>query len=288
METNIKRPDGVTPRHVRIENALAGRSLYGDDFCATEIEQWFVDEREGYFNLHFRDAAKESPQEPIYTYAAVAAQHGYRWLEKRQYTHALGIGSAHGAELQPVLARSARVTVLEPSDGFAATQINGKPVAYIKPQASGLMPFADSSFDLIICFSVLHHIPNVSTVLREIQRVLAPGGHALLREPTHSMGDWRISRRGLTKNERGIPLPIFRSMLDSIGLKIIRETRCMFSVIPRLEPLIRRPVWTIPSIVWADAWLCRLPIWPDRYHATRFWQKFRPTCVAYVLENPLR
>ncbi len=276
----------------RTASALAGLSLHGDDFSAAEIAQWFEDEREGYYNLYYRDAAPAEAAEPqaseVYTYEALAQQHGYRWLPPRQHTHALGVGSANGAELRPVLARSARVTVLEPSDGFAATQIDGKPVDYVKPLPSGRMPFADASFDLIVCFSVLHHIPNVSTVLREMFRVLQPGAHVLLREPTHSMGDWRQPRRGLTKNERGIPLPLFRAMIRDAGFVVTRETRCMFSLSTRLEPLLGRSVWTVPWLVRLDALLCRLPIWPQRYHATRLWHKFRPTGVAYVLQKPAR
>ena len=278
------------PGDTRTQRAFSGQALHGDDFTPAEIERWFEDEREGYFNLYHRDTetppAAAAAAEAPYTYEALAWLHGFRWLPARTYEHALGVGSAHGAELKPVLQRAQRVTVLEPSDGFAATTIGGKPVDYVKPQASGLMPFADASFDFIVCFSVLHHIPNVSTVLREMQRVVKPGAHVLLREPTHSMGDWRGPRRGLTKNERGIPLPLFRRMIDEAGFRVLRETRCMFSLTTRLEPLLGRPVWTVPWVVHADAALCRLPLWPRHYHATRLWQKFRPTGVAYVLEKP--
>lgn len=271
----------------RVELALAGQALYGDDFSSAEIAQWFEDEREGYFNLYYRHAgppAATSTASP-YAYEALARLHGFGHLPEREYSHALGIGSASGAELLPVQQRSARITVLEPADGFAVTELQGKPVAYVKPNASGLMPFGDASFDLIVCFSVLHHIPNVSTVVHEMHRVLRPGGHVLLREPTHSMGDWRQRRRGLTPHERGIPLAVFRGIVQGAGFEVIKETRCMFSLTGRLGPLLRRPVWTVDWVVHLDAWLCRLPLWPGRYHATRLWHKFRPTGVAYVLEK---
>lgn len=43
--------------------------------------------------------------------------------------------------------------------------------------ASGLqLPFADNSFDKVICSEVLEHIPDYRAVLAEIARVLKPGG----------------------------------------------------------------------------------------------------------------
>lgn len=44
-------------------------------------------------------------------------------------------------------------------------------------QASGFdLPFADDSFDKVICAEVLEHIPDYLSVLAEIRRVLKPGG----------------------------------------------------------------------------------------------------------------
>ncbi len=43
--------------------------------------------------------------------------------------------------------------------------------------ANGLhLPFADGTFDKVICSEVLEHIPDYRGVLKEIQRVLKPGG----------------------------------------------------------------------------------------------------------------
>ena len=282
-------PDALTlaPSGAREELALSGAALYGDDFSPSEIEAWFNDEREGYFDLYYGHREGQATAEEEYGYRELAQRHGFDWLPAgRIYQHALGIGSATGSELDPVLDRSERVTVLEPSDGFATTQRRGKPVHYVKPSASGRMPFEDQSFDLIVCFSVLHHVPNVSTVVQEMHRVLRPGGQVLLREPTCSMGDWRQPRLGLTKRERGIPLQVFRRIVQNAGLKVVAETRCNFALMSRLQPLLKRPLWTVPWVVTVDAVLSRMPIWPERYHATRTWHKLRPISVAYVLERP--
>ena len=277
----------MNTQDTKTERALRGEILYGDDFSPEEIAQWFEDEREGYFNLYYGAENPIGPESAEYEYEQLADQHCFKWLPQRKFGNALGIGSAHGAELKPILKRSESVTVLEPSDGFASQMIDGKPVTYVKPQASGQMPFESESFDIVVCFSVLHHIPNVSTVINEMLRVLRPGGYALLREPTHSMGDWRLPRRGLTKRERGIPLEIFRRTVSDAGFHIQKETRCMFSLMSRLSPLMGgRSVWTSNVVVQVDRALCALPIWPQKYGAEKIWHKIRPTAVSFVLSKP--
>jgi ubiquinone/menaquinone biosynthesis C-methylase UbiE len=48
---------------------------------------------------------------------------------------------------------------------------------FLISQANGLaLPFADASFDHVICSEVLEHIPNWEGVLAEIMRVLKPAG----------------------------------------------------------------------------------------------------------------
>jgi SAM-dependent methyltransferase len=44
----------------------------------------------------------------------------------------------------------------------------------------------DRCFDLVICIHVLAHIPNDRQAMREIYRVLKPGGYALIMTPTNS------------------------------------------------------------------------------------------------------
>jgi hypothetical protein len=45
------------------------------------------------------------------------------------------------------------------------------------------MPFADASFDLVIANHVLEHVDDDLRAVREVHRVLAPGGSAILQAP---------------------------------------------------------------------------------------------------------
>jgi SAM-dependent methyltransferase len=268
----------TTMSHEDLSLYFAGEKLYGDDFAPSQVQAWFDDEKEGYADLGAKNAGRYR-----YVYHALNALHGFRHLPARSFAHALGLGSAYGDEFEPIAHRLDRITILEPSDTFARDTLFGMPVAYVKPRADGTLPFADDTFDLITCLGVLHHIPNVSFVVGELYRCLKPAGYLLVREPVISMGDWTRPRPGLTKRERGIPLPIFRHIFEDTGFTIRKETVCMFPLLPKLWQMFGKPAYNSAFATHTDRFFSRLLRWNLRYHATSPLQKFRPTSVYYVL-----
>jgi SAM-dependent methyltransferase len=62
------------------------------------------------------------------------------------------------------------------------------PLADVKADACDL-PFEDASFDLAICVHTLEHIPEDRQALREIHRVLRPGGTAVLQVPPSDLAE---------------------------------------------------------------------------------------------------
>jgi SAM-dependent methyltransferase len=258
------------------EKYADGKSLYGDDFSPEEIEAWFQDESEGYTSLEYEF------RPGLYSYHALNTRHGFRHLPLSRFDRVLSIGGGYGDELRPVFDRLGKVTILEPSGTFSDPRFE-----YVKPCASGRLPFADSTFDLVTCFGVLHHIPNVSLVVRELARCTKPDGWLLIREPVHSMGNWDRPRSGLTRRERGIPTAIMRHIVAEAGLKIERERRCSFPLTVRLEQFRKKGnyVFNSPFMTALDDYLSNLPFWPSQYHATNFFQKLRPWNVFLVLKK---
>ncbi len=104
----------------------------------------------------------------------------------------LEIGFGSGATLpfyDPASVTS--LTVVEPSDGMnrrAAAHLAGSPVPIRSvPGAGEKLPFADASFDTVVCCLTLCSVQNVGQVLAEVQRVLKPGGAFLFLE--HVLSD---------------------------------------------------------------------------------------------------
>ncbi|HLZ57693.1 MAG TPA: bifunctional 2-polyprenyl-6-hydroxyphenol methylase/3-demethylubiquinol 3-O-methyltransferase UbiG [Ktedonosporobacter sp.] len=48
--------------------------------------------------------------------------------------------------------------------------------AYFEQGYAETLPYADGSFSVIVCLDVLEHVSNLAATIREIARVLAPGG----------------------------------------------------------------------------------------------------------------
>ena len=265
-----------------IREYLEGKFLYGDDFGFDEIAAWFRDEEEGYANLGAKDKSTY-----VYGYHALNFRHGFRYLKGRRFKRLLGFGSAYGDELRPVLTRVDSVTIVDPSSAFSSCEIMGVPVTYEKPGVDGTLPFEADTFDLITCLAVLHHIPNVSFVMRELSRVTSPGGYMLLREPIVSLGDWTRPRRGLTKRERGIPLNLLISIAESSGFEVVKKSLCMFPTTPRLFKWRRQPTYNSPIAVILDSLVSSVFAWNVNYHPTSAIEKLRPTAAFLILRKSI-
>jgi SAM-dependent methyltransferase len=67
------------------------------------------------------------------------------------------------------------------------------------------IPVEDASFDLVLCLQVLEHVPDPAAAVRELRRVVGPGGRVLASThgvyPFHPNPDdlWRWTQQGLER-----------------------------------------------------------------------------------------
>lgn len=84
----------------------------------------------------------------------------------------IGAAEVHGIEVDDDFARMSRAR---------ADQVEGVTLHQLKPSAR--LPFPDRHFDFIESMDVIEHVPDDLVYLRELRRVLAPGGRILLVTP---------------------------------------------------------------------------------------------------------
>ncbi|HEX5164395.1 MAG TPA: class I SAM-dependent methyltransferase [Thermomicrobiales bacterium] len=95
-----------------------------------------------------------------------------------------GSGEGYGTAL---LANDAAFVVGLDRDPETVAYASGKyadaeRAAFIVANADRL-PFADDSFGLAVCFQVIEHLPDPLAFIREVHRLLAPGGTFVLTTP---------------------------------------------------------------------------------------------------------
>ncbi len=267
--------------NANLERYFAGELLYGDDFNSEQLARWYEGEREGYAGM-----VLSQTKSYMYGYHELNRTYGFRFLPKDKQLRVLGIGSAYGEEFRPILGQIETLDIVDPSDEFGQIeQIGSTPAHYHKPREDGILPFADSCLDLITAFGVLHHIANVSTVLAECRRVLAPGGILLCREPIVSMGDWRKPRVGLTRNERGIPYELFRQLMTSPEMTILNEQLCDFSPLITLASRFGISAFDNRVMLGIDKLLSELFASNQTYHRQALFKKFAPASAFFAIRK---
>ena len=124
-----------------------------------------------------------------------------------------GLGT-DGARFAKAGALYTGIDLTEAAIGLARTrfEISGLPGEFRVADAENL-DFADASFDRVYSHGVLHHTPDTARAIREIHRVLKPGGRAFVMLYHRGSYNYRIGIRilrragaRLLKTEGGIRL----------------------------------------------------------------------------------
>lgn len=118
----------------------------------------------------------------------------------------LDIGCGGGATLKRLLKRSkdAQVYGIDISEESVAKakKVNAKVLdkqVFVIQGSSEKLPYEDNKFDLVTAVETVYFWPNLPDCLREVKRVLKPGGHfAIMVEVLDSDSVWTSVVEGMT------------------------------------------------------------------------------------------
>ena len=199
---------------------MSHSALFSRDAKRAAVEQWTADPC-GYASGHL-------PGTRAYAEDQLSGS-----CDENPWMHEiLGYGQAHGLRVLDVGCGQGIDVIRYASAGASVTGIDLTPrhaeLARAHVEALGLdaeivdgdaeaLPFPDASFDRVSSNGVLHHTPDMPAALREIRRVLVPGGEA----------------RIIVYNRNSFHYWIFQVLTQGIIRRQLFEERSMSGVLSR-------------------------------------------------------
>ena len=159
----------------------------------------------------------------------------YYWLADSQAEYipavetspkrALEIGCATGNFLQRLRGEGWDATGVEPAAGPASHPIRQGFDVHVGTLESAA--FADASFDAVFAWMVIEHLQEPKQTLREIQRILQPGGCFAFSVPNFACWERRLFGRcwhalDLPRHLQHFTPPVLRTMLADTGFEVVR------------------------------------------------------------------
>jgi ubiquinone/menaquinone biosynthesis C-methylase UbiE len=176
-------PDGLMPESIHAWNAwqavVEGRAHIGFQLFHEQLDQ------------HLDMAL----QYEVPTMARLAAA----WSRPEAPVHVLDIGCSVGLKAFAIQQQwpDAHVVGIDPDldavavgrqladDPWMRRRLRAIAVPEFIEASAESLPYADDSCDLVVCLTVIEHVRDVSRTVREISRVLAPGGVAYIEAPNY-------------------------------------------------------------------------------------------------------
>jgi hypothetical protein len=107
-------------------------------------------------------------------------RHRALWLYMRERTDLFARDQLSILHWAPEYALQRSLSAL-PNAAYVSADLQGDEASQHMDMTD--VPFKDDAFDLIVCVHVLEHVPDDRQAIREMVRVLKPGGQALLLVP---------------------------------------------------------------------------------------------------------
>ncbi len=84
-------------------------------------------------------------------------------------------------------------------------------------------PFPNDSFDVVVSTDVLEHVPDAAGAVREINRVLKPGGKAFIVIADPSEGRFRKVEDHIDRAQTGSDIEFWENVFEGNGLNVLRD-----------------------------------------------------------------
>lgn len=114
-----------------------------------------------------------------------------RWMKHElrdlpRTARVLEVGCGDGSFTTDLAAKFSSVTAIDISAGQIADNAARLPgITFRQHDVSEAFPFAEATFDVVWCSEVLEHLFDPRFALREMHRILRPGGRLLVTVPYH-------------------------------------------------------------------------------------------------------
>ncbi len=98
------------------------------------------------------------------------------------------------------------------------------------------LPYGDGVFDLVCMFDAIEHIPDDNRVMREVARVLAPGGRVFVSVPAYQFLFANNDR--VAQHQRRYTRGRIARVFEQAGLEVVRNSHSNIFLFPLILPAV--------------------------------------------------